>query len=78
MEQIKQNRFRADLFYRLNVFPVTLPPLRERTKDILPLAEHFITLMSKQLTLEHSPVMSPRVRKQLTQYAYPGNVRRHH
>ncbi len=75
MEQIKQSRFRADLFYRLNVFPVTLPPLRDRTKDILPLAKHFIRLMSKQLNLEHAPVLSPSVRKQLIQYAYPGNVR---
>ncbi len=75
MDKIKSNEFRADLFYRLNVFPVTLPALRERKTDILPLAEHFIVLTGKKLGLDLLPVLSQKARNQLLQYHYPGNVR---
>ncbi len=74
-EKIKRNEFRADLFYRLNVFPVHLPPLRERQADILPLAEHFISQSAKSLGLPQAPGLSANVRQQLLQYPYPGNVR---
>ncbi|MGL6259092.1 sigma-54 interaction domain-containing protein [Vibrio sp. WXL103] len=75
LQQIKQGDFRADLYHRLNVFPVNLPPLRERQDDILPLAEHFISDVSKRMALEATPVLSQRARIQLLDYAFPGNVR---
>ena len=74
MDKIKKNEFRADLFYRLNVFPITIPPLRERHKDIIPLSEHFIKLISRSMNIE-PPVLNQQVRKQLIKYSYPGNVR---
>ena len=75
MEKIKSGEFRADLFYRLNVFPITLPPLRERSTDILPLAEHFAQQSAKSLGLAQAPGFSANVRQQLLEYSYPGNVR---
>lgn len=75
MEKIKSSEFRADLFYRLNVFPITLPPLREREADILPLAEHFVQQSASSLGLPQAPGLSANVRRQLLEYAYPGNVR---
>jgi transcriptional regulator with GAF, ATPase, and Fis domain len=74
MDKIKKNEFRADLFYRLNVFPITIPPLRERQADIIPLAEHFIKHISESMNIE-PPVLNKQVRKQLIEYSYPGNVR---
>ncbi|MEZ8382108.1 sigma 54-interacting transcriptional regulator [Vibrio splendidus] len=75
MQQIKDGGFRADLFYRLNVFPITLPPLRSRQADIIPLAEHFVQHTTTMLGLPQSPGLSANVRNQLLAYTYPGNVR---
>ncbi|MDF4653047.1 sigma 54-interacting transcriptional regulator, partial [Vibrio parahaemolyticus] len=75
MQQIKDGGFRADLFYRLNVFPITLPPLRARKSDIIPLAEHFVQHTTNTLGLPQAPGLSANVRKQLLAYQYPGNVR---
>ncbi|PMH26154.1 sigma-54-dependent Fis family transcriptional regulator [Vibrio lentus] len=75
MQQIKDGGFRADLFYRLNVFPITLPPLRSRQADIIPLAEHFVRHTTTMLGLPQSPGLSANVRNQLLAYPYPGNVR---
>nr|WP_102487259.1 sigma-54-dependent Fis family transcriptional regulator [Vibrio lentus]PMH94901.1 sigma-54-dependent Fis family transcriptional regulator [Vibrio lentus] len=75
MQQIKDGGFRADLFYRLNVFPITLPPLRSRRADIIPLAEHFVQHTTTMLGLPQSPGLSANVRNQLLTYTYPGNVR---
>ncbi|MBU2908091.1 sigma 54-interacting transcriptional regulator [Vibrio sp. 10N.286.48.F5] len=75
MQQIKDGGFRADLFYRLNVFPITLPPLRSRQADIIPLAEHFVQQTTTMLGLPQSPGLSANVRNQLLTYTYPGNVR---
>lgn len=74
LSKIKKNEFRADLFYRLNVFPITIPPLRERQEDIIPLSEHFIKLISESMNIE-PPVLNQQVRKHLLEYSYPGNVR---
>ncbi|MCK6263546.1 sigma-54 dependent transcriptional regulator [Vibrio sp. ZSDE26] len=74
-QKIKDGSFRADLFYRLNVFPITLPPLREREDDILPLAEHFISQSALSLGLSQAPGFTAKVRKELLDYPYPGNVR---
>jgi two-component system NtrC family response regulator len=71
---IEQGAFREDLYYRLNVFPISLPPLRERREDIPLLLEHFFR---KTATPSHPalPVMTPDARKALLKYSYPGNVR---
>jgi formate hydrogenlyase transcriptional activator len=71
---VRERKFRADLFYRLNVFPVTLPPLRERRGDIALLAEHFVQKFAKEQgkVIEGIPcdVMSA-----LQQHDWPGNIR---
>jgi transcriptional regulator with PAS, ATPase and Fis domain len=71
-EEIKGSRFREDLYYRLNVVSIFLPPLRERSGDIPELVEHFLT------TRQVGPLRSrvePQALKALTAYAWPGNVR---
>lgn len=73
-QKIKQGLFRADLYYRLNVFPIQLPPLRERRADIIPLAENFLSQSTHTLGLPHTPGFSANVRQQLLSYPYPGNV----
>jgi DNA-binding NtrC family response regulator len=67
---IAAGKFREDLFYRLNVIEIHVPPLRERPEDILPLATHFITLFSRQ-----QPRFSATVSARLARYRWPGNVR---
>ena len=71
---VKEGKFREDLFYRLNVIPVTIPPLRSRRDDILPLARHF--LLELNITF-HKTVrgFSPETEKLLLGYGWPGNVR---
>lgn len=73
-EEMANGRFRMDLYYRLNVFPITLPPLRERPEDILPLAQHFITRFAKR---ENKTVegLTEEGRTALLQYTWPGNIR---
>lgn len=73
-KEVAEGRFRLDLYYRLNVFPVTLPPLRERKEDILLLAAHFLAIFSAKLRKTVSG-FSPSVAKQLTSYHWPGNIR---
>ncbi len=75
LEQAAQtNRFRPDLYYRLNVFPIRLPPLRERTKDIPLLANYFAQKYSARLG-KRTPTLLPSTLKALQAYAWPGNVR---
>jgi DNA-binding NtrC family response regulator len=71
---VAQGRFREDLFYRLNVIPIRVPPLRERTSDIPLLADHFLQEFSRK---KKQPVkrLTPEVIKALLHYAWPGNVR---
>jgi len=71
---IKSGRFRQDLFYRLNVVPITIPPLRDRTDDILPLALHFLEKYSAKMGKE-SVEISPAAMKLLLSGSWPGNVR---
>jgi hypothetical protein len=68
--EITAGKFREDLFYRLNVIEIHIPPLRERPEDIVPLATHFIGLFSRQ-----KPRFSATVVNGLTRYRWPGNVR---
>ena len=72
--EVAGGSFREDLFYRLNVFPVTVPPLRERKEDIIPLAEHFVALFSKEMR-KKAPSLSPEVRDLLMANEWKGNVR---
>ncbi len=70
-EMVKEGKFRADLYYRLNVIPVTLPPLRERRSDIKLLVEHF---MRQCLGANAAPI-PPEILNTLLNYSWPGNVR---
>jgi formate hydrogenlyase transcriptional activator len=69
-----EKRFRDDLYYRINVFPITIPPLRERPADIALLVEHFVSVFAKRME-RHINEISPRVLDALVEYAWPGNVR---
>ncbi|QBY05891.1 sigma-54-dependent Fis family transcriptional regulator [Thalassotalea sp. HSM 43] len=73
-EQVQQGRFREDLFYRLNVVPILMPPLRERQEDIPLLSEHFLTLHAKRHQLPKTELSSNALRR-LLDYHWPGNVR---
>ncbi|MBI5327488.1 MAG: sigma-54-dependent Fis family transcriptional regulator [Deltaproteobacteria bacterium] len=71
---VRKKEFRDDLYYRLKVMVIHIPPLREREGDIMPLAEHFIQLNNKDLGKDIE-VVSPECRDILLQYSWPGNVR---
>ena len=73
-EKVRLKQFRVDLFYRLNVLSVSLPPLRERGGDVLCLAEHFLDLYGNQPGCER-PRLSEAARQKLLDYRWPGNVR---
>jgi two-component system response regulator AtoC len=73
-EAIKAGTFREDLYYRVSVVPIHLPPLRERTGDIPLLAEHFLRKHS-QKSLREVKGFAPRALKMLSDYSWPGNVR---
>jgi len=72
--EVKEGRFREDLFYRLNVIPITLPPLRERSDDIPLLADHFISKFNKRLNTQVSGI-SPDALAALLAHSWPGNIR---
>jgi len=71
---VKEGKFRDDLYYRLKVFPIEIPPLRERTEDILPLAEHFLRKAKKKISGKATR-FAPEAAESLKAYAWPGNVR---
>jgi transcriptional regulator with GAF, ATPase, and Fis domain len=71
---VAQGRFRSDLYYRLNVFPISVPPLRERKEDIPLLAEHFLKVYSTKTGRPTQPIPNEEVEK-LLQYDWPGNIR---
>ncbi|MDP2840022.1 MAG: sigma-54 dependent transcriptional regulator [Syntrophales bacterium] len=73
-QEVKEGKFREDLFYRLNVFPIHIPPLRERTEDILPLTGHFLEKFNRKLKMQVEG-LSPEVRDCLLAYPWPGNIR---
>jgi len=73
-KEIREGRFREDLFYRLNVVALTLPPLRERAEDIPLLAQHFLTLFARRNAKTISG-FTPRAMQKLAAYTWPGNVR---
>ncbi len=73
-KEMKDGRFRDDLYYRLNVIPLYIPPLRERKEDIPPLVEHFLDVFSRKSRLRKKTI-HPRVIEALMEYDWPGNVR---
>lgn len=73
-ENVRNGKFRSDLYYRLNVFPIRLAPLRERQADILPLALHFLALFTRARGLAQKG-FSPEAQALLPKYPYPGNAR---
>ena len=73
-DEVQAGRFRRDLYFRLCVFPVRMPPLRDRLEDIRVLAEHFAQLASKRLKIPHARLTTSDV-ELLASYAWPGNVR---
>ncbi|HUL60529.1 MAG TPA: sigma-54 dependent transcriptional regulator [Anaeromyxobacteraceae bacterium] len=72
--EVKAGRFREDLLYRLNVVEVTVPPLRERAEDVLPLARRFTAFFARQAR-RSPPELSPAAERVLQAYPWPGNVR---
>ena len=74
VEMVKRNEFRSDLYYRLNVFPVPLPPLRERREDIPALVEHFVEIYARRMGKQIDRI-SPETMSELTSYPWPGNIR---
>lgn len=72
--KIRNNEFREDLFYRINVIPLFIPPLRERKSDILPLASHFMRKYQKILR-KHIQGIAPEFQETILEYEWPGNVR---
>ena len=70
----QRNRFREDLYHRLNVIPITLPPLRERAEDIGPLAEHFLRRFAAESKKQFTAFVDDALAR-LTAYRWPGNVR---
>ncbi len=73
--EVEQNTFREDLFYRLNVINIHLPPLRERGGDVALLAQFFCTRFAEQAAMTEHPVLSNEALKMLMLYPWPGNVR---
>lgn len=73
-QMVKRNEFRSDLYYRLNVFPILLPPLRSRHEDIPALVEYFVDMYSRKLR-KHVERIPEETMAALISYAWPGNVR---
>jgi formate hydrogenlyase transcriptional activator len=74
VEMVKRNEFRSDLYYRLNVFPIPLPPLRARREDIPALVEHFVEIYARRMGRQIDQI-SPATMSELTSYPWPGNIR---
>lgn len=74
LEEVKEKRFREDLYYRLLGLPIAMPPLRDRDKDVLTLAKHFIGQFCKENNLP-AKNLTPDAQQKLIEYPFPGNVR---
>jgi formate hydrogenlyase transcriptional activator len=71
---VKRDQFRSDLYYRLNVFPITVPPLRERLEDIGPLVEHYVEIFSRRLA-RRIDIIPEEFVSAFKSYSWPGNIR---
>jgi len=74
-DMVKSSQFREDLWFRLNVFPIMIPPLRQRKEDIPALVHHFLEKKTKELKLPFTPAVAPGAMNRLMEYDWPGNVR---
>jgi len=74
-KMVREGSFREDLYFRLKVFPIALPPLRERKADIPVLVQHILKKKAQVLGLHSMPVLAPGVMERLLAYPWPGNVR---
>jgi transcriptional regulator with GAF, ATPase, and Fis domain len=74
LEMVSRNEFRSDLYYRLNVFPIALPPLRARREDIPELVTHFVEFFSQRMGKEVDYIQ-PQTMEAFTSYSWPGNIR---
>jgi len=72
---VSENRFREDLWFRLNVFPIIIPPLRQRKDDVPALTRHFVAEKSRELGIADPPAIAPGALERLMNYSWPGNVR---
>jgi DNA-binding NtrC family response regulator len=72
--EIELGTFREDLWYRLNVFPITVPPLRQRTEDIPLLVEHFVAIYASKFGKTISEI-TPQTMQRLKEHSWPGNIR---
>lgn len=73
-KEVAEGRFRLDLYYRLNVFPIVMPPLRDRKEDIPALANHFLTIYSRKIG-KAIKGLSEKVLESMQNYSWPGNIR---
>ena len=73
-QEVREGRFRADLYHRLNVFPIQIPPLRERHEDIPPLVWHFVEMLGQRMG-KSIKCVPRKTMQQLQQYPWPGNIR---
>jgi PAS domain S-box-containing protein len=74
LQSVKMREFRSDLYYRLNVFPIVIPPLRERREDIRPLVEHFVRKFSQQMKKSITSIPASTM-EMLVRWDWPGNIR---
>jgi len=74
IDMVRRNEFRSDLYYRLNVFPIPLPPLRARREDIPALVEHFVEIYARRMGKQIDQISSETM-SELMAYAWPGNIR---
>jgi formate hydrogenlyase transcriptional activator len=73
-DMVKRNEFRSDLYYRLNVFPISLPPLRARSEDIPALVEHFVEMYARRMGKQIDRISAETI-SELISYSWPGNIR---
>ena len=73
LKMVRGHKFREDLYYRLNVLPIRIPPLRERREDILPLTLYFLEKFNRKY--QKAVIFTPKLQEQLMGYDYPGNIR---
>ena len=73
-DRVKNGKFRADLWFRLHVFPIMISPLRDRRNDIPTLVDYFMKKKAKELNLRSLPTIAPGAMQPLMDYSWPGNV----